>query len=209
MPSQSATPPIHIQLARASWIAPLLIIGANMILGQTPTASAVIVTLLAFGLAGIGLLAGVIALSGIGRHGTEGILIPSIIGILLSAVFLFLIGTNFSAAYQRARDPQAQLAAAAKKLQADLPRMIDKDTELVRVAAASGELIYDYRLVKYKEGELDAGKFNDVITPVLKKGLCPQFAAMPKAQFSYRILYASSDSAPLTEVVLNRSDCAP
>ena len=209
MPSQSATPPIHIQLARASWIAPLLIVGANIILGRTPVASAVGVTILAFVLAGIGLLAGVIALFGIGRHGTEGILIPAIIGILLSAVFLFLIGTNFSAAYQRARDPQAQLAAAAEKLQAGLPRMIDKDTELVRVAAASGEIIYDYRLVRYKQGELDAEKLNAAMAPVLKKGLCPQFAAMPNAQLSYRIRYASSDSAPLTEIVLNRSDCAP
>ena len=66
----------------------------------------------------VGLIAGVIALSGIGRHGTEGILIPSILGILLSAVFLFIILTNFSSAYKRARDPQAQLVAAAEKLQA-------------------------------------------------------------------------------------------
>jgi len=215
MPSQSVKSSIHPQLARVSWIAPLLIIGANFLIhqsqgsGATPTTTSVVVTVLAFVLAGIGLIAGVIALSGIGHHGTEGILIPSILGILLSVVFLFIIGTNFSAAYKRARDPQAQLAAAAEKLQAELPRRIDKDTELVRVAAASGELVYDYRLVRYKQGELDAEKFNDAMTPVLKKDLCPQFAAMPNAQFSYRLRYASSDSAPLTEIVLHRSDCAP
>lgn len=215
MPSQSVKPSNHIQLARVSWIAPLLIIGASALIrqsqgsGATPTTTSVVLTVLAFALAGIGLIAGVIALSGIGSHGTKGILIPSIIGILLSVVFLSIIWTNFSAAYNRARDPQAQIVAAAEKLQAGLPRMIDKDTELVRVAAASGELVYDYRLVKYKQGELDADKFNEAMTPVLKKDLCPQFAAVSDAKLSYRFRYVSSDSAPLTEIVLNRSDCTP
>src|SRR5262245_49121415 len=84
--------PLHAQLAKASWVAPLLFIGANVLLRQVENTgsskpTSLVISALAALLALAGILFGVAALCGIPRHGTKGILLPAVVGILLSSVF--------------------------------------------------------------------------------------------------------------------------
>ena len=50
----------------------------------------------------VGLVFGIIALFGISRHGSKGILAPAIVGIIINGLFLFIFVTNFMAARARA-----------------------------------------------------------------------------------------------------------
>ena len=51
----------------------------------------------------VGLVFGIIALFGIGRHGSKGILIPAIVGIIANGLLLFIFITNFLAARANAQ----------------------------------------------------------------------------------------------------------
>ena len=49
----------------------------------------------------IGLVLGVVALFGIRKHGTKGILAPALVGILINGLLLFIFVSNFVAAQAR------------------------------------------------------------------------------------------------------------
>ncbi len=51
----------------------------------------------------VGLLFSIIALFGISKHGTKGILTPAIVGIIINGLLLFIFVTNFVAARARAQ----------------------------------------------------------------------------------------------------------
>jgi hypothetical protein len=98
-------PPFAFQAAKASWMAPLVAIalgiaGNSMLqsgsnLGEegadTIRTGKIIMALIAFAIVLVGVVFGVIALFGIKKHGGKGILLPSIIGLLLSGGYLYLV----------------------------------------------------------------------------------------------------------------------
>jgi hypothetical protein len=106
--------PFAVQAAKASWIAPLLTIllgfaGQAISAGKanTPPETVRAVALAIGGISVIivlaGLMLGILALFGIRKHGIKGILMPSIIGILLSCGWLYLLFTAIQAARHAAQ----------------------------------------------------------------------------------------------------------
>ncbi len=208
-------PPLSVQLARASWVAPLLLLGAGYLLrqagktGSSAQVMATVLSVLAAVLILIGIGSGILALFGISRHGRKGILVPALVGILLSSAFLVALGTSFWSAFREATDPQARIEAIARELRSQgLPLKVDDETELMAVTALPGQLVYDYRLVKYTSDQLDARKFHAALLPELKKRLCPRLEVLWKNRFSCKIRYADSSSAPITEVLLTAEECS-
>jgi hypothetical protein len=64
------------------------------------------VWLLAFFLTLVGFVFGIAALFGIRRHGTKGILLPALIGIILNGLIIVMFITMIASAFSRARPRQ-------------------------------------------------------------------------------------------------------
>lgn len=89
------------QAAKLSWACPIIIF--LLLVAGKQAISPLILDLLGFLLIVVGLIFGVIALCGISRHGTKGILAPAIVGIVINGLLLFIFVTNFVAARARAQ----------------------------------------------------------------------------------------------------------
>jgi hypothetical protein len=98
-------PPFAFQAAKASWLAPLIAIGLG-IAGtvmlpihpgmeeeavHTARIGKVVIGLIAVAIVLVGVVLGVLALFGVRKHGARGILAPSLIGLLLSSGYLYLL----------------------------------------------------------------------------------------------------------------------
>lgn len=209
--SEKESVPLAKQLAKASWLAPLLVFLMIRFLRSGTTSSQatqdMILTIVGSFLYLVGFLCGVTALFGLRRHGRKGILVPALIGASISGLLLMIVVTNFWSAYSHAKSPQAQLERTAASLSEGLPSRIDDDTSLESVVANEGELVFNYTLVNYKFGEIDGTALGEAMKPVLIDQLCEPMAAIWKAGFKIRTEYSSSDGQVLSEIHIVGSDC--
>jgi predicted membrane protein len=90
------SPTFTHQAAKASWIAPLVVI-ALFVFGHQ-VAARVILELIALVLIVAGICLGIAALFGIRKHGRKGIFAPALAGLILNGLLLFIFITNFVAA---------------------------------------------------------------------------------------------------------------
>jgi hypothetical protein len=111
--------PFAIQAAKASWVAPLITIVLGVAARSATANSSEIspgtmrtIWLVTGGLSLLivvaGLVLGILALFGIKKHGIKGILFPSIVGILLSLGWLYLLASAVQVARQAAERAQVQ-----------------------------------------------------------------------------------------------------
>ena len=98
------------QAAKLSWVCPILFI-VFLAVGKQ-VAAPVIMDLIGLLLMVLGLLFGIVALFGISRHGTKGILAQAIVGIILNGLLLSIFVTNFMAARARAMEQQSSSKAS-------------------------------------------------------------------------------------------------
>lgn len=206
-------PPLHVQAAKASWLAPLLSI-VGMTIGKSRTSAAagdpsgVILDILVLVFCLIGLASGIVALSGLRKHGRAGILTPALVGTAISAIFLTIFATNVTAGRARARDPQRIVERIAESLQSGLPKRTDADTELIAVRAGPRELIFEYRLVNVSKSQVDLAAFQAEIAAELRSKLCSELPMLWKNELSCRVRYLDSEAVLMTEVVLASKDCS-
>jgi hypothetical protein len=115
--------PFAVQAAKASWAAPLLAIAigffARTVSSDPETGRSImlVVGLISLVLVLAGLVLGVVAMFGIRKHGIKGILFPSIIGIALCSLWLYLLYAAIQAARQAAERAEQRTA-----VQTSLPR---------------------------------------------------------------------------------------
>lgn len=100
-PNQEPTAKFSRKAARSSWMLFILAVIITVLSRKIPGAVvpceiAVLIVLVA------GVICGVTGLSGIRRHGTHHILWPSIVGIVLNAMLVFIFATNYVSARGRA-----------------------------------------------------------------------------------------------------------
>ena len=118
-PSGSAPlPPSRAQqAAKASWLAPLIVIMFNFViknasLPASQARSLVIAVVSLFIYLG-GLVLAIYALSQVGSAGRKGVLAPALAGLVLNGLFLLLVCfvavSNFSGARAKASSPQSLL----------------------------------------------------------------------------------------------------
>jgi hypothetical protein len=114
-------PPVLLQknkfqeLARASWIAPLIGVGVNVMMvgAQIPADSKFRWIGSVFCL--VGFLCGLIALFGIPKYGTRGILGPAICGLSITGLMIALAGIGVIAVKKRSAQNQQSLAQAEQE----------------------------------------------------------------------------------------------
>jgi hypothetical protein len=211
--TRSEKPPLHVQAAKASWLAPVLaIVGTTIAKSRTSAAgwdpSGVILDVLVFVLCLIGVVSGIVALSGLRRHGRAGILAPALAGTVLSAAILTLFASNFVAARVHARDPQRVVEKVAEGLQSGLPKKIDAETELSAVRAGSRELVFEYRLVNVSRSQIDLAAFQAEVAAGLRSKLCSELPMLWEHGLSCRVRYLDAEAVLMADIVVTSKDCS-
>lgn len=101
--------------AKAGWIAPLLLVGVNAVLGQNREFAGIYVFLLtALLLCTTGFVSSLLALGLVREVGRQGVLLPGIIGLLLNCLVLGLMGWGFYSGFTRSIREAARLNAEAQ-----------------------------------------------------------------------------------------------
>lgn len=116
----SPTPPkttsFSHQAAKLSWVCPIItiIIFALLIFDRQVIARKTIalVAAVALWLVVIGLIFGIVALFGISKHGTKGILAPAIVGIIINGLLLSFVVMNFMTSRARAMQQHGGIDAS-------------------------------------------------------------------------------------------------
>ena len=99
--------------AKLSWALPLILAFGGVLVRNAGSAAAVTFDMLRILAAFVAFVAAVVALFGVKRFGTKGILTPALIGLILNGLLLVIAGTNFLAAYSRARAKRNAAAQAS------------------------------------------------------------------------------------------------
>src|SRR2546429_6780538 len=106
------------QAAKASWASAIIIFVLVAFGGRV--GARVLIEFIALFLMVIGLALGVIALFGIRKHGTKGILAPAIVGIILNGLLLFIFVTNFLLARAGAQQHGSAVASPVVAVSAEV-----------------------------------------------------------------------------------------
>lgn len=223
--SSRQSAPLPVQLAKASWVAPLLVVLVNHFVRSSSTGGgengqSVIFTVIALFFYLVGFVAALIALFSIPKYGTKGILLPAAVGLLLCGALLTFFTSSFLGAYQKARaaratvpiqeeatSPQEQLEQAAASLQEELPKLIDEETSLDSVTAHQGQLVYEYSLVNFSSEELDVEHLAATMGPSLTNQYCGQMQQFLGAGFTITTRYTTTDSVLVYELNVIAADC--
>ena len=134
------------QAAKLSWVCPIIVFLLLMFGRQV--SSPVILDLIALLIIVVGLIFGVIALLGISKHGTKGILAPAIVGIIINGLLLFIFVTNFLAARARAQQHssiQASPVVAVWSNKSPEPTAVGAVSSAVAVRVASRRWLSFFR----------------------------------------------------------------
>jgi hypothetical protein len=95
MDTSTTTTSFSHQAAKLGWVCPVIsvTIFALLIFSRHIVARKIIpgIVLLALSLMVIGLILDIVALFGISRHGTKGILAPAIVGLIINGLLLFFL----------------------------------------------------------------------------------------------------------------------
>jgi hypothetical protein len=109
-PTPPKTTSFSHQAAKLSWACPIIIFVLLMFSRQI--GARVIIELVALLLIFVGLIFGIIALFGISKHGTKGILAPAIVGIIINGLLLLIFVMNFMTARARAIQQHSSIEAS-------------------------------------------------------------------------------------------------
>ena len=98
------------QAAKLSWACPIVVVVLVAFGGQV--GARVIIELIALLLIVVGLIFGIVALFGISKHGTKGILAAAIVGIIINGLLLLIFVMNFMTARARAIQQHSSIEAS-------------------------------------------------------------------------------------------------
>src|SRR5438876_9287575 len=122
-PHQTST--FASQAAKGSWVSAAMIF-LLVALGQR-TGARVIIEFVALFIMVAGLILGVIALFGIRKYGTKGILAPAVVGIAINGLLLFIFLTNFIAARAKAqREEKPSPSTVVQRVRAEVAQVLKK-----------------------------------------------------------------------------------
>ena len=209
--AQAPGKPLPEQLAKASWISFLLVAAVGYFTNagrrpETAETTSVIVMIVYALLLLIGLACGVIALLSIRKHGRKGVLVPALLGSILTAGLLCLMTVTFVETY-KSTNSQARINKFVASMQRDLPHRDGSETELTRVQAAGGELIFDYTFIHQRAAQINIPVFEKLMRPQIKNAFCEKIEPALKAPVDFRVRYTSADAVQFAQVVVKKSDC--
>ena len=106
------------------------------------------------------------------------------------------------------RSPQAMIDKLASDMQSQLPKKLDKDTELVNVYTNKLELVSEYELLNFESTEANEAAAATEIESYLKFQICPGIKKeLLSRGISSKYIYKGKDGKYLFEKVLRPGDC--
>ena len=118
----SKAPPSRAQqAAKASWMAPLIVVIFNYLLKsslQRTGSRSIVIVVVSLVIYVAGLLLAIYALSQVRTAGRKGVLAPALVGLLLNGLFLLLVG-SVVLMNRGPRAQQSSLPSAAASLRLD------------------------------------------------------------------------------------------
>ena len=147
--------------ARLSWRLSIAAILLAMMAARLPLYARAVCEIIALGCAVAGIVSALIALLGICRHGSGGILWQSISGIVVSGLMIAIFVSNYAAARTRTtRNYESVFQSELAKMNAQLPKMIEPNVRLDEITMPSAkELGYRYTLMNAVKEDVDINSF--------------------------------------------------
>jgi hypothetical protein len=161
------------KIARYSWQIPLITIVLMAVFGsiaKSPTSTMIIAGTF-FLLLLAGFICGVIACVSSKRHGSHKILVPGLIGALLSLSIPGVVVGVAVPTYIAAKSNRIEnyLQQSADEWSKEAPLMVDEATRLDCVSVGVGdELDFNYTLVQISIDDIDVDEFTETMTPHLR-----------------------------------------
>lgn len=104
---------------------------------------------------------------------------------------------------------QKAFAISINMMSANLPEMLNPESELYKVSASEREFTYWIRLVARDASGFDPDKLQQIVRANLLPSICgaADMKRMMSLGASYRYQLAGRDTKPITSVVFSASDC--
>lgn len=95
--------------------------------------------------------------------------------------------------------------AIIKQLQPMIPLKLDEETVLERIDSKGISLEFEYKLVTVAKGELEAGKFSEIMKPQLVKQSCatPAYKLAINYGGNFKYIYNDKTGQPFTTVIVD------
>ncbi len=123
-------------------------------------------------------------------------------------IFIFMISFTMAGCGNSPQSAQAKIDRMAKDLKADLPKMLDKDTKLVKVYTGKLELVSEYELVNFEMNEENKTAVETKVKSYLKLQVCPSIKEQILNQgVSARYLYKDKKGQTVVDQILVSRDC--
>jgi hypothetical protein len=140
----------------------------------------------------------------------------AVIGVLLVIVFAKeigkIVGKSTVDSYNEGQIEAAieqTLLETSKKINAQLPMMVDKETRLDSTICAGKHLNYKYTLINVRENDIDKKAFVNEVKSTLVKNQCgnEKMVKMLKMGVQYDYMYQDRDGILLGTISVSKSDC--
>ena len=128
--------------------------------------------------------------------------------LFVLCLFMFMISFSMTGCGNNPQAAQAKIDRMAKDMQASLPKMLDKDTKLVKVYANKMELVSEYEMVNFEMNEGNRAAVESKINSYLKLQLCPSIKKeLLNLGISARYIYKEKKGQTVVDQVLAKGDC--
>jgi len=142
--------------------------------------------------------------------------VGAVIGVILVIVFAKGIGKmvgkstvrNYNESKIEAAIEQT-LLDTSKKINAQLPMMVDNETRLDLTICAGKHVMYKYTMVNVSENDIDKKGFVDEMKSMLVKNQCgnENMVKMLKMGVQYDYMYQDRNGILLGTISISKSDC--
>ena len=133
-------------------------------------------------------------------------IIPRFPSLLL--VFIIILSFVMVGCGRSTQSPQAMIDKMADDMKSQLPKKLDKDTELVNVYTEKMELVSEYELLNFEPNEADKAAIATKIESYLKSQICPGIKKeLLSKGVSSKYVYKGKDGQYLFEKILKPGDC--
>jgi len=126
----------------------------------------------------------------------------------LLLVSLIILSSTIAGCGKNAQSPQAMIDQMADDMKSQLPKKLDKDTELINVYTEKMELVSEYELLNFEPNEANKAVTATKIESYLKFKTCPNIKKeLLSKGISSKYVYKGKDGQYLFEKVLQPGDC--
>jgi hypothetical protein len=104
---------------------------------------------------------------------------------------------------------EEKLIEISKKINSQLPIMVDPDTRIDTTICYGEKMLYKYTMVNYSENELDKSAFKNEMATMLAKNQCNNgnMVKMLKMGVEYYYVYSDKNGTHIATINISKKNC--